>query len=674
MKKSVLCILLAALLALTACGGNASPTTAPSGEAPAETTAAGEKEGKPVEKIEGNPLYVRKVENMPADFILGMDASAVPALEASGVKYYNYKGEEQDVFQTLAECGVNMIRVRVWNDPFDEAGNGFGGGNCTAETAVEIGKRAAQYGMSLLVDFHYSDFWADPGKQMEPRAWKGMRFPDKLDALYQFTKESLEKLNAAGVKVGMVQIGNETNGAMAGAHAWEDICEFMKAGSRAIREVCPDALIAVHFANPEKANSYHGYADYLKFYGVDYDVFGSSYYPYWHGTLDNLASVLNDISATYGKKTAILETSYAYTPDDTDFSGNTIGEGTGGITKNYPFTQQGQVNSLTDVVDTAVNKMTDCIGVFYWEGTWISVGTNSWEENHALWEKYGSGWASSYAAVYDPDDAGKYYGGCAVDNQALFGPDGKPLESLKVFGLVRDGNDIAPVPDAIADSRLTVDLAGTIQLPETVDAVMTDDSRRAVPVIWNVTETDLQRMQTGGAADYDIVGEAGGLEARCRVSMIKFNFLTNPGFEDGDLTGWELTELGHADELCAEKKQTDSLDGVWHMHFWSAAADSVAFTLEQQARVEPGSYEFAISIMGGDCGETEIFAYARVDGQIVATAPMSVTSYGKWDTGVISDIRLAEGQELAVGISVRCQGEGNGAWGKIDSARLNSQS
>ncbi len=652
--RKILFILSAVLLApllLSACGGSAAPVKA---------------------DVSSETLHVKKVEGLPEDFILGMDASSVIAEERSGVKYYNFAGEEQDVFRTLAENGITHIRVRVWNHPFDAAGNGYGGGNCDIDTAVEIGKRATQYGMKLIVDFHYSDFWADPGKQMVPLAWKDMDIETKTQAAYDYTRESLQKLKDAKVDVGMVQVGNETNGALCGETTWFNIQYIMQAGARATREVCPDALVAVHFANPEKADAYAGYAKKLDYYAVDYDVFASSYYPYWHGTLENLSAVLAEIAGTYGKKVMVMETSYAYTAEDTDFSGNTISDG-GGITKNYPFTVQGQANSVRDVIDTVAHTPNG-IGVVYWEGTWITVGTSSWEENHALWEKYGSGWASSYAAVYDPEDAGKYYGGSAVDNQALFGSDGKPLESLKVFGLVRGGNEIAPVPDAIADTLLTVDLAGTIQLPETVDAVMTDDSRQAVPVTWNVTDADLQKMQTGGAAEYDIVGDAGGLEARCRVSMIKFNFLTNPGFEDGDLTGWELTELGHADELYVEEKQTDSLDGVWHMHFWSAAADSVAFTLEQKAQVEPGIYEFAVSIMGGDCGETEIFAYARVDGQIAATAPMSVTSYGKWDTGVISDIRLAEGQELAVGISVRCQGEGNGAWGKIDSARLNSQS
>ena len=139
----------------------------------------------PTNKIEGSDLYVKKVENLAEDFIMGMDASCVPALEASGVKYYNFDGEEQDVYRTLAEAGVNYIRVRVWNNPFDSNGNGYGGGNCDIHNALAIGKRATRYGMKLLVNFHYSDFWADPGKQMVPLAWKDMNIEEKTEAVYQ---------------------------------------------------------------------------------------------------------------------------------------------------------------------------------------------------------------------------------------------------------------------------------------------------------------------------------------------------------------------------------------------------------------------------------------------------------------------------------------------------------
>ena len=137
----------------------------------------------------------------------------------------------------------------------------------------------------------------------------------------------------------------------------------------------------------------------------------------------------------------VAETSYAYTAEDTDFSHNTIGAGS--EVDGYPFTVQGQADLVRDVIDLLANKTEKGIGVFYWEGTWISAGGKAYAENAALWEQYGSGWASSYAGAYDPDDAGKWYGGCAVDNQALFDARGRALESLKVFALVRQGNDPA---------------------------------------------------------------------------------------------------------------------------------------------------------------------------------------------------------------------------------------
>ena len=622
--------------------------------------------------MSSDSLYVKKVENLPEEFIFGMDASAVPSLEAGGVKYYDHDGKEKDVYQILSENGVNYIRVRVWNDPFDKDGNGYGGGNCDIENAIAIGKRATKYGMKLLVNFHYSDFWADPSKQMVPKAWAGMNIDRKSEALYEYTKASLEKLVAAGVDIGMVQIGNETNGAMCGESSsktggWKKIAQLMSAGSKAVREVCPEALIAIHFANPEKVTNYESYSANLDYYGVDYDVFASSYYPYWHGTYDNLAEVLNKVTQKYGKKVMVAETSYAYTPENTDFYGNTVGEGDG-LVKNYPYTVQGQANLVRDVIDTVVNKMENGIGICYWEGTWISSGGESYEENLALWEKYGSGWASSYAADYDPEDAGQWYGGCAVDNQAFFDKDGKVLESLKVFSLVKEGNELEPKADAIEDTNLMIDLNGDVVMPETVNAILTDNSRKAIPVEWQGVDTEA--MKQGGIAKYTINGQADGMDAVCYVSMVEYNFLENWSFEDGE-AGWTATALKSFDELHVEDKVSDSLTGNKHYHFWGAGKDCVEFTLEQEVKnLKAGTYNYSISVMGGDGGETEIYSYVKVNGALVQRADTQITVYDEWHTATIDGIEHAEGDTLTVGIYVKCSGPN--AWGKIDDAMLNS--
>ena len=610
-RRTWIALLLLAALLLTACGESAEQSTEPSAEQtpkPVEETQQEEPAvSAPIETKE--ELSVLKVENLPEDFILGMDVSSLIAEEQSGVRYYDFDGQEKDLLQILAESGVTHIRVRVWNDPYDAQGRGYGGGNCDIENALQIGQRATQYGMKLIVDFHYSDFWADPGKQMVPKAWEGMDIETKTAALYDYTRESLQLLRDGGVDVGMVQVGNETNNGMAGETDWDKILPLMAAGSRAVREVYPEALVAVHFTEPQNNGNYRYYADILAQGGLDYDVFGSSYYPFWHGTRENLIQVLTEINRDYGKYVMVMETSWPYTPEDTDFSGNSINADSS-VARDYPFSPQGQADEVRDVI-AAVALVPGGIGVCYWEGAWITVPGGSWEANSALWEQYGSGWASSFAAEYDPNDAGKWYGGSAVDNQAFFDPAGQALDSLLVFSSLPEGRG---------------------------------DQNRPEPVAAPVEEEEAEPA---------------------------LNLLVNGDFETGELSPWELIDQGSGGELFVEQKTADSRDGDWHMHFWNPNPDSVDFFLEQTVTdLAPGSYRYSISIMGGDCGETEIYAYVKLDGEIVATVPMEITTWNNWDTAVLSGIEPGEGQSLTVGIRVKCQGTGAGAWGKIDSALL----
>lgn len=622
----------------------------------------------PLENVESS-LYVKKVDNYKNDLIQGMDVSQVISLENSGVKYYNFDGEEEDVLKVFADYGLNYIRVRVWNNPYDNDGNGYGGGNCNIDTAVELGKRASSYGVKMLVDFHYSDFWADPAKQMCPRAWLGMTIEEKSKALYEYTKESLNKLKANNVDVGMVQLGNEINNGLAGETTWFNRALLMIEGSKAIREVFPKAKIVVHFANPEKTGNYENYASKLDYYNVDYDVFASSYYPYWHGTLENLENTLNNISDKYDKDVMVAETSYAYTSEDSDYFGNTISDG-GSVTKTYPYTVQGQSSQIRDVVQ-AVCNMKRGIGVFYWEGAWISVNKGSYEENLELWEKYGSGWASSYSVIYDPADAGKYFGGCAVDNQAFFDRTGHPLESLKTWLLFKNGNFVEKKVDALEDVNLIFDLNGEINLPTTVNAVMNDGSKEAVAVDWGTVDYDA--LKNGGVNKYTINGVAGGMTATAYISMVEYNFINNYSFEDGD-NYWTITDISKKnEELYVEDKPTDSLTGTKHIHYWSSGTNNVEFSVEQQVNNLPtGLYKFTISIMGGDCGNTDIYLYVKINDEIVQKKSLSINGYGNWDTQVSENFEYTKGDKIVVGIYVKCAGEGNGAWGKIDDALLNS--
>ena len=374
------------------------------------------------ERIESS-IDVEKIEGLSDDFMLGVDISSILSLEASGRVFYGFDGKEQDIFKTLSESGVNYIRVRVWNNPFDENGNGYGGGNCTVDTAIEIGKRAAEYEMGLFVDFHYSDFWADPGKQQAPKAWENMSIDEKENAIYEYTFDSLTTMKDSGVKVGMVQIGNETTGGICGEFEKENIYRLMKSAAKAVRDYDNGIKIAVHYTNPEK-KVYSYFAEDLKNYGMDYDIFATSYYPEYHGTIDNLKNELTKVHNITGKNVMIAETSWSYKTNKNNAYASSI---------------QGQADEIRDCVN-AMNELGEyAVGVFYWEPAWIDVPGASESEKNEKREKYGAGWASSYAGSYDPDDAGKYYGATSCITTSLFDRDGYPFESLKTFLLVKYG-------------------------------------------------------------------------------------------------------------------------------------------------------------------------------------------------------------------------------------------
>ncbi len=385
----------------------------------------------------------------------GADISSVIALEQSGVKFYDRSGKEQDIFVTLADAGINCIRVRIWNDPTaSQSGITYGGGANDAKQAVKIAERCKAAGLSMFVDFHYSDFWADPSKQKAPKAWAHYSVQQKADAIYSYTKDTLRQIGQTGAEIAMVQIGNETTAGMCGVllsdgnwgdAVWNDLAKLWNAGSKAVREYDPDVLVALHFTNPEKTSNMQYLAKMVSQTRVDYDVFATSYYPYWHGTLQNLTSVLGSIANTYHKKVLVAETSWAYTFRNYDPGVNTIGSQKDLVSSvSYPVSAAGQTAFLTDLfkaVAAVPNGMG--IGVFYWEPAWLPVSSD-YQTAKQLWQQYGGGWAYESAQEYDPD--AKDYGGSGWENQALFSADGKPLDSLYMFRSVTGSGQSTPQP------------------------------------------------------------------------------------------------------------------------------------------------------------------------------------------------------------------------------------
>ena len=382
--------------------------------------------------------------------IRGVDISSILAVENAGVTFCNEYGRKQDIFRTLSEHGVNYIRVRVWNEPYDSRGNSYGGGNCDLYTAAEIGRRAAKYGMKLLVDIQYSDFWADPEKQTRPKYWIQHDHETLKGEIYKYTSWVLETISEAGGNIGMVQVGNETNCFFCGETDMYKICDLFASGDQAIRDFDRSVLIAHHFANPS-TGSYAWYAQVMDECNLDYDVFATSYYPYWHGTTENLTAVLKEIADTYNKYVMVAETAYPYTSEDGDTFGNAVSEDSDSAVFRYDISVEGQAQCLTDVFQAVANVGEKGIGVFYWEPAWLGVNGISWEEQSSLWKKYGSGWATDYAAEYDASVTSA--GGSSYDNQALFDFEGNSLKSLQVFrNIYPQNNEILNPKGAVIEN------------------------------------------------------------------------------------------------------------------------------------------------------------------------------------------------------------------------------
>lgn len=615
--------------------------------------------------VEEADIYVEPIEGLSDDFIKGIDISSLIAEEESGVVYYNENGDEEDLLKILADAGINYVRVRVWNDPYDKDGNGYGGGNCDVDKAAEIGKRAAEYGMKLAVDFHYSDFWADPAKQQAPKEWAHMTFEDKKQAIYDFTAESLAAISEAGADIGIVQIGNEINNGMSGETEDDRIAGLLCQASAAVREFSEDIEIAVHYTNVEDSKNILSKAKMLEDVGVDYDIFGVSYYMFWHGTTDNLIGTLKQIESDYGKKTCIMETSYAYTLEDGDAFSNSVGETD--LLPEYGATVQSQATCIRDVM-AAANEA-GALGVFYWEGAWIPVGAE-YEANSELWEKYGSGWASSYAAKYDPDDAGQYYGGCSWDNQALFDFSGHPLASLNVFKYVNYGTTCEQKVDFIKDCSLKLNVGEELVMPETIEAVMNDRAENdGVAVTWD--ETQVKAIDTDVMGEYTVNGELDdGTKVVCDITVAKLNYMRNPGFEENNTTMWNVEYGGNANPADFQKKAADALTGEMSFHFYDT--DNMEFNVEQTVTgLEAGSYTLSTNIQGGDVGaDAEIYLYAEADGRIYKSETVVLDGWANWKTPEIKDIELSSDGDITAGVYVKCKAKG---WGTMDDFFLYKQ-
>ena len=311
-------------------------------------------------------------------FIKGMDISSVKELEECGAKFYD-NGVQKDIFEILKNYDVNAIRLRLWHNPYSENGEKYGAGTNDYETFVGLAKRALEKDMDVLLDFHYSDFWTDPGKQFLPKAWSGYNDEELEKAVYDYTYSIFESLKRDGAYPTIVQIGNElTHGFLwpnGGLNKYSQITKFVNAGIHAVRDFDKEIPIMVHLdcgGNNETCVDW--FNNYFAAGGEDFQYLGLSYYPFWQGGVDRLKNNMNDLAKRYGKEIVVVELGMGWTVEDyAEYEGlgpeerkgmAATAERAAGI--DYPMTKQGQCDFLKDVL-TAIKEVPDGFGAgFYY--------------------------------------------------------------------------------------------------------------------------------------------------------------------------------------------------------------------------------------------------------------------------------------------------------------------
>ncbi|EMG7911056.1 arabinogalactan endo-beta-1,4-galactanase [Enterobacter cloacae] len=373
-------------------------------------------------------VKTRPFNTMPADFIKGADISTLLEAEQHGAKFYNQNGQQQDAIAILKANGVNYVRLRLWVDPQDASGKTYGGGSNNLENTIALAKRVKAQGLKLLLDFHYSDFWTDPGKQFKPKAWEKMDYPQLKTAIHDYTRDTIARFKQEGVLPDMVQIGNEINGGMLwpegkswgqGGGEFDRLAGLLNAAIGGLKENLTggeQVKIMLHLAEGTKNDTFRWWFDEIAKRGVPFDIIGLSMYTYWNGPISALKANMDDISRRYNKDVIVVEAAYGYTLDNCDNAENSFQakeEKDGG----YPGTVQGQYDYIHDLMQSVIDVPDHRgKGIFYWEPTWIAVP--------------GTTWATKAGMKYIHDE---WKEGNARENQALFDCQGKVLPSITVF-------------------------------------------------------------------------------------------------------------------------------------------------------------------------------------------------------------------------------------------------
>jgi len=575
-------------------------------------------------------------QDSASDFIKGADISSLQAIEDYGGKYYDFTGKEKSALKILKENGVNYLRLRIWNEPtlsFDA------GDYCDVAHTVEMAKRIKKEGFKLLINFHYSDWWADPRNQTKPRAWENMSVDEMAEALYSFTKEALEALIQADACPDMVQIGNEIgNGILweeGRAGNWENLAKFLNSGIKAVRDVTPEdkeIKIMLHIQDGGSVEFCENFFTNIEAHGVkDYDIIGLTYYPYWNGTFEDLKNNINNLAEKFNKDIIVAETAFPYTYENADSTANLVGPEQKEVTGIDASVENQKL--VTEMVMNTVATSNRGIGIFYWEPVWIPVK--------------GVGAAKG--------------GGNQWENQAMFDFNGKALESLKAFKF-KPGSMKNDIPVTVYKHKeVSINLGSTTEeirndLPKTLKVLYSDGTIRETPVEW-----DLSGISADKETRLTVKGKVLSFESELTVNVVRKGVLGNLGFEDGNLL-WEIEGSTESGSITNSSDGTPK-SGSWYFQYW----DNKEFTIDlHQTFVveETGEYMLGVWSHGIEGSDLKLELYIKdKNNNVLGSQTFTNAGWAVWQHPQIRGIRLNKGDEVTIGVKIMGTPDD---WGTID--------
>lgn len=549
-----------------------------------------------------------KLEN-EMKFFKGVDISSLLELEENGLKLYTADGEACEALELCRQNGVNSIRLRIWNEPsrVKEAR-----GYCDLEHTVLLGKRIKEKEFHFLLDFHYSDFWADPGNQKKPEAWRELHGEELEQAVYDYTKKVLECLREENCMPDMVQIGNEIRSGMlfpdGEVPQYQELANLVNAGIQAVRDVDAGIQVMIHLDQGGKYYYLKNWFDEMFAAGMQpIDVIGVSYYPFWHGTFSDLKQTLEALVERYKLPVMVVETAHPWRRCEDGFvteEQEKIAGFQAGIEQ-----QSTVMRLLMNIVASVENQMGQ--GVYYWEPLVVPM------EGQGTW----------------------------ANNMGMLDEEGKELPAFQEFRFERKmlcQNNIAKI---YYPEPMITELGQQMDLPETIEVLRYNGCCESYPVVW-----EKKSMQECGV--YELDGCIKDLEKQVQLQITvveklpkRINLIKNADFSQGE-ANWMIIRKQESTQVEINREES---------YLQVNSEQNFVFYLCQDVQIcQKGTYALRVMYRGTNTTDVRIKMYGeQVSGEAIAKKEkMIYPTDDRWMQYEIDDISLKEGI-FTVGIEIQ---------------------